>query len=611
MKTPPMKFITPYLMIIVLLYSSLSPFVANQIYSSDLDIQNENSSETTLSHHVTPRASIIHETIFIDGDDPANDWDTFVNKTGSGTFNDPYHIENLEIDAGGIGSSIFIRDSDEYAEILNCTLSNSGNTWEDAGIRLINCSNIKLTNCTVEYNGYTGISIESGSNYNTLIGNNVSYNNWHGIMLYYSSDNILSGNNASYCPEGGIQLWSSNNTVLTENIASFSSAFGFRLDTSYNNTFSLNQADDNSHSGFFLYSSSNNTLSRNGANHNAVNGIILNLASDNKLFENIVYNNTANGITLQNSSSTTLFKNDASYGSGNGISLHSASYNNTLSQNNAGHNTYIGISLTSFSYNNTVSQNIVQNNGGEGFLLYETNNNSFSGNKADHNLYGVLLQFSNFSTFSGNIIRYNSQYGMKVDFSSGNTIYSNIFFENSIANAVSISGYVNSWDNGTRGNYWGDFLEKYPTATNDGTIWNTPYQIDVDNVDYFPLVSWYFSQTPIFIDGDDGGSDWDAFPKKTGLGTFASPYILEFLEIDAGGIGSGIFIRDSDAYAEIINCKMSNVGTSFGDAGIRVLNCSNIKIINCTSRYLVPTTLYIGLNPRFSRKYFFPPFPSL
>ena len=48
-------------------------------------------------------------------------------------------------------------------------------------------------------------------------------------------------------------------------------------------------------------------------------------------------------------------------------------------------------------------------------------------------------------------------------------------------------------DNGTAGNYWSDYQERYPSATNDGRVWSIPYATDsilgVSNpVDRFPLV---------------------------------------------------------------------------------------------------------------------------
>lgn len=42
-----------------------------------------------------------------------------------------------------------------------------------------------------------------------------------------------------------------------------------------------------------------------------------------------------------------------------------------------------------------------------------------------------------------------------------------------------------------RGNYWSDYITKYPgAAENDSSgIWNTLYVIDADNVDNYPFVN--------------------------------------------------------------------------------------------------------------------------
>ena len=232
MKTLSMKLVTPYLRkigVVILLCGFLSLFNANQNYSPDLDIEKVNSSETPVSYFITPRASIIHGPIFIDGDDGANNWDTFPNKTGSGTYVDPYLIEHLEIDAGGIGSGIFIQDSDVYVEILNCTMTNAGNVDGDAGIHLSNCSNIKLFNCTSEYNGYYGFYIENGSFNNTILDNDASYNDYIGVGLFFSSNTTLSGNIANNNSIDGIYLFSSSNNTLSGNIANGNSNDGISL----------------------------------------------------------------------------------------------------------------------------------------------------------------------------------------------------------------------------------------------------------------------------------------------------------------------------------------------------------------------------------------------
>jgi hypothetical protein len=48
-------------------------------------------------------------------------------------------------------------------------------------------------------------------------------------------------------------------------------------------------------------------------------------------------------------------------------------------------------------------------------------------------------------------------------------------------------------DNGSIGNYWSDYLTKYPNASEVGNtgIGDTPYIIDANNVDNFPLMTLF------------------------------------------------------------------------------------------------------------------------
>ena len=56
-------------------------------------------------------------------------------------------------------------------------------------------------------------------------------------------------------------------------------------------------------------------------------------------------------------------------------------------------------------------------------------------------------------------------------------IWYNTFVDNAINSSYGegqISGGA-TWDDGSRGNYWSDYRERYPFATNNGVTWDTPY----------------------------------------------------------------------------------------------------------------------------------------
>jgi len=89
---------------------------------------------------------------------------------------------------------------------------------------------------------------------------------------------------------------------------------------------------------------------------------------------------------------------------------------------------------------------------------------------------------------SGNNIT-NNDYGIEVESSSNNFIFLNNFVNNTYQ--VLTSESINAWDNGSVGNYWSDYLSKYPNATqvDSSGVWNTPYVINANNTDNYPLTT--------------------------------------------------------------------------------------------------------------------------
>jgi hypothetical protein len=62
---------------------------------------------------------------------------------------------------------------------------------------------------------------------------------------------------------------------------------------------------------------------------------------------------------------------------------------------------------------------------------------------------------------------------------------------------------INTWDNGEEGNYWSNYLVRYPNATeaNGSNVWDTPYIINKSNQDNYPLVPEFSSLLvlPLFM----------------------------------------------------------------------------------------------------------------
>jgi len=276
-------------------------------------------------------AVIMDIPIDIDGND-ALDTLCSADGTDGSSWSSAHVIENCVIDASKYNSCIKIKNTDRYLIIKKCTVINSkiGFPSADGGIKLVNCTNVNITNCRVNNNFY-GICLFESKN-NTLWGNNVSYNNRNGIYLYQSNNNTLLGNNALRNNESGIYLEYSYNNIFLNNIV-------------------MNNSDD----GIFLERANNNILSGNLVSNNSDDGISLERANNNILSGNLVSNNSDDGIDLYLANNSIISNNNAFYNKFNGIRLR-CSDNNTISGNNASYNGNLdyycyGIKLSDSDYN--------------------------------------------------------------------------------------------------------------------------------------------------------------------------------------------------------------------------------------------------------------------
>ncbi len=105
----------------------------------------------------------------------------------------------------------------------------------------------------------------------------------------------------------------------------------------------------------------------------------------------------------------------------------------------------------------------------------------------------------------------NNSIGVCLYESSGNLFYHNSFIDidepvisnfQSPVSPPSGSYMINEWDNGFEGNYWSDYLTKYPNATgvDSSGVWNAPYVIDTNNTDNNPLmVPYVIPEFPQFL----------------------------------------------------------------------------------------------------------------
>jgi parallel beta-helix repeat protein len=187
--------------------------------------------------------------------------------TGEGTYSEPYIIEDLKIDGGGLGSCIWIENSTVYFEIKNCRLYNAiASSWGGA-IYLINVSNGYIVDNQLNNNGYVGINLVYSNNntilrndvcnqgmglllqgsHNTLIEGNTFNNNSAeaSLLLFFSANNTILENSLNF-NHRGIGFWYGDDNIVTGNFFKFNVIGIYSYECSYRNTIYRNCFSNNS-----------------------------------------------------------------------------------------------------------------------------------------------------------------------------------------------------------------------------------------------------------------------------------------------------------------------------------------------------------------------------
>ena len=208
------------------------------------------------------------------------------------------------------------------------------------------------------------------------------------------------------------------------------------------------------------------------------NGMGINVTSrSNATIKNLEIKKFGVGIIIWESSNNTIF-------------------GNTITKND------VGIGLWQVS-GNKISGNIIIANNGTGIAISGNSAlNNVVGNYVANNKVGIGFGYGTLNIIAGNYIANNEEgiyFGGNppVLGASNNTLYRNSL----INNTKQVNDYhwttsfsspsINTWDNGKEGNYWSDYKDRYPNATelNSSGIWGTSYVLDQYNKDNYPLMS--------------------------------------------------------------------------------------------------------------------------
>jgi parallel beta-helix repeat protein len=264
-------------------------------------------------------------------------------------------------------NGIFIRGwSIDYWNFHNIDSLNSVNGkpvyyWKDqiggtipngAGqVILSNSENIIIEGQDLSH-GSVGIELGFSTNID-IIDNNITSNNWYGIYLSRSDTNFINGNTITGNDEEGIYLIMSDGNNISTNFVS-NNIRGIEIGVSYDNIVFDNVVNSNVRTGITVgMTSESNTVVSNNLSSNGWDAIEIGHSIKNKIINNTLTSEQS-GVKLWDRSNFNTVSGNVIWDSSRGISL-SSSYENNVSENN-------------ISYCR------------EGILLFETNNNNISDN---------------------------------------------------------------------------------------------------------------------------------------------------------------------------------------------------------------------------------------
>jgi parallel beta-helix repeat protein len=283
-----------------------------------------------------------------------------------------------------------------------------------------------------------------------------------------------------------------------------------------------NNVVSQNHNGIWLIRSQNNQIEENTISNNAYDAFYISGSNSNRIFSNHFADNGFKGISIGEVlssfgqgalrlmySSNNFVSSNIITGNGEGINIQE-SRGNTVSANVLEGNRGSAVHLFDCT-NNSITNNKIVGNNDCGIKLWMSNQNQVFSNLVSNNSLGILLDEAAENSILQNNVVNNSGFGLQLKSanvafmsSTNNTILHNNFVENQPEGLdVSIPGTMNrlspelvpgpgnTWDDGREGNYWSDYLSRYPNASeidHMGTG-DTPYFINENNIDNHPLMS--------------------------------------------------------------------------------------------------------------------------
>ncbi|WP_455392626.1 NosD domain-containing protein [[Eubacterium] cellulosolvens] len=260
--------------------------------------------------------------------------------------------------------------------------------------------------------------------------------------------------------------------------------------------------------GLVLYNVTNGTAQNDTIIANTGNGTLIQISNNCTLKKNSnITMNTYEGIFLKDSEHINIVQNNISNNIGVGITIQ-GSDDNTFINNSINSNQDSGLYISSSSKWNTITGNDIIGNMNNGIRIGSNSDyNTIFENNISNNQFGILIDSGEDNEIIYNTFDSNLKEAVNLTGSSINNWLHHNHFQNNRDSGTGVQCYDdtgnNNWnDTNNRGNYWTDYTTKYPSAANDGFVWDTPYDLNgsAGAKDYHPLAYPIEFQAPSIID---------------------------------------------------------------------------------------------------------------
>ncbi|MBX5326896.1 MAG: right-handed parallel beta-helix repeat-containing protein [Candidatus Bathyarchaeia archaeon] len=313
-----------------------------------------------------------------------------------------------------------------------------------------------------------------------------------GGITFSGNGHTLYGNNTPYgAAVSGFVINGVNNvTIMNTQIINYS--YGVFLQNTMYNNITNNYFDYDSYAVGLHGNADYNTIANNTMTR-GLQGVYTDFGFNNNI--TVIYNSITNldsggvGINLLNSAGNVVKGNMMDHNN-KGINLYDCT-NSVVSGNIITYMDQAGIHLIDSSGNTIVGNKINRTRPGPGICLDSSSENNVSGNELWYNEEGIrVVSYSTLNTVFGNNLTYNDYGVVLYNHADNNTFYHNNFVYSIDYQVFFLSSdnLYNKWNSSTEGNYWSDYTGV--DANSDG-IGDTPYVVNADNVDNFPLMQSY------------------------------------------------------------------------------------------------------------------------